>query len=258
MAEIDLVSFFHGIVEADSGYWLLQPENGQVSVRYPWQDGRSEQLSLEQWLERIDVRCRAAFQQALHTSLQSQQAFFCHYCHSDDEWLRIHGMPVEIQQQQYLLASVLPLTMPVINDEAKLRDPQSGLLSAPLFRELLIQAMRLSQRNHEPFAILTLHYASNDSSLVCAIVAKVLQEQLRRSDSIAQFKEGELIALLYGTSRGAVSTVASKLSSELQKQLEGVALDSLKMGWAYYPEHGDNVDTLLAHRLDAVEALRLS
>ncbi|MDO6762921.1 diguanylate cyclase [Agarivorans sp. 1_MG-2023] len=255
MAELDLVSFFHGIVEADSGYWLLQPENGKVSVRYPWQDQQSEHLDLEQWLERIDSRCRAAFQQAMHASLANKQAFFCHYCHSEDEWLRIHGMPVEIQQQQYLLASVLPLTMPVINDETNLRDPESGLLSAPLFRELLIQAMRLSKRNHEPFAILTLHYGSHDSSLVCAIVAQVLQQQLRRSDSIAQFSEGELIALLYGASRTAADNVAKKLTGELQRQLEGVALDSLKIGWAYYPEHGDNVDTLLAHRLDAVQQL---
>ncbi|MGY5452414.1 diguanylate cyclase domain-containing protein [Agarivorans sp. MS3-6] len=255
VADVDLVSFFHSIVETDSGYWLFQPNDDLVTVRYPWVANETDKMSLEQWLQKIDIRCRSAFQQAMHASLSNNTALVCHYCHSEDEWLRLHGMPVEIQQQHYLLASVLPLTMPVINDETKLRDPQSGLLSAPLFRELLIQAMRLSQRNHEPFAILTLHYSSNDSSLVCAIVAQVLQQQLRRSDSIAQYSDGELIALLYGASRAAANSVAEKLTLQLQQQLQGVSLDSLKVGWAYYPEHGDNVDTLLAHRLDSVELL---
>ncbi|WP_439036005.1 diguanylate cyclase domain-containing protein [Agarivorans sp. Z349TD_8] len=255
MVEIDLVGFFHQMVEDDSGYWLFQAAEGLVSVKYPWQGQDLESLPVEQWLKRVDSRCRSAFQQALYASLSANTAFTCHYCHTEDEWLRIHGVPMAIQGKQVLLASVLPLTIPLINDEAKLRDPQSGLLSASLFRELLIQAMRLSHRNQEPFAILTLHYLSDDAALVCAIVAKVLQQQLRRSDSIAQFSDGELIALLYGASQTAAAAIAEKLSSQLQQQLQGVSLDSFQLGWAYYPEHGDNADTLLAHRLDIKQQL---
>ncbi|GGB15507.1 GGDEF domain-containing protein [Agarivorans gilvus] len=255
MAELDLVSFFHGIVEPDSGYWLYQASDSSVSLHYPWQHTQAQQLPLEQWLKMLDKRCRGAFQQALANSLRQQQALVCHYCHSEDEWLRLNGVPMQIQQQSYLLASVLPLTMPVITDETQLRDPQTGLLSATLFRQLLIQAIRLSQRNYESFVVLSLRYRASDLSLVTAIIAQVLQQQLRRSDSVGRWEDNELLALLYGTSANSVNLVVDKLRDELQAQLVGVGLEELQLGWTSYPRDGESVDSLLARRLEQSEPL---
>lgn len=249
MAELDLVSFFHGIVEPDSGYWLYQASDSSVSIHYPWQHTQAQQVPLEQWLMMLDKRCRNAFQQALTSSIREQQALVCHYCHSKDEWLRLSGVPMQIQQQSYLLASVLPLTMPIINDETQLRDPQTGVLSAALFRQLLIQAIRLSQRNYESFVVLSLRYSASDLSLVGAIIARVLQEQLRRSDSVSQWENNELLALLYGSSVNSISSVVDKLRLELQTQLHNVGLDELELGWTSYPLDGENVDSLLSRRL---------
>ncbi len=250
MSELDLVSFFHGIVEPDSGYWLYQVSDNSVSLHYPWLHTQAQQVAFDKWLSMLDKCCRSAFQQALAKSIRQQQVLVCHYCHSQDEWLRLNGVPMQIQQQTYLLASVLPLTMPVITDETQLRDPQTGLLSATLFRQLLIQAIRLSQRNYESFVVLSLRYVASDFSLVTAIIARVLQQQLRRSDSVGQWYDNELLALLYGTSVRSVNLVVEKLRHELQAQLVGVGLEALHLGWSSYPRDGDNVDSLLSRRLE--------
>ncbi|WP_026959163.1 MULTISPECIES: GGDEF domain-containing protein [Aliagarivorans] len=244
---MSLEGYFDTLLEADSGLWLYQQQDDQLCVSYPWIHTGYQRFQLQPWLMSLDPCCRSAFASAFERSMSQQSPLVMHYCHSEDEWLRLNAMPITVAGQQVVFGSILPLTMPEISDHGHLRDPQTGLLRGQMFREMLIQALRLSQRNLESFSLLTLQIPESYDEDLFIQLAATLRTQLRRSDSIAKFGQRELVALLYGANRHSCELMIPKLQQALIGQLNG---QRARMAWVHYPEVGESADTILAHRMD--------
>ena len=147
------------------------------------------------------------------------------------------------------------------NAHQALHDALTGLANRTLLRDRIDQAMRQTDRELVPAALLlldlerfkevndTLGHHYGDQLLIQ--VAQRLRAALRNVDTVARLGGDEFAVLLsrIETAEGAVA-VANKLQAVLQEpfELEGLSLDvEASIGVALYPEHASDPDELLQH-----------
>jgi diguanylate cyclase (GGDEF)-like protein len=145
------------------------------------------------------------------------------------------------------------------NEHQALHDALTDLPNRTLFHDRVGQALAAARRDHLPVAVMimdldrfkevndTLGHASGDELLKQAGVR--LRAALRESDTVARLGGDEFGVLLPKVvdSAAAVS-VARKLRSALEEPftIHGLALQiEASIGIALYPEHGDDVHSLL-------------
>jgi diguanylate cyclase (GGDEF)-like protein len=147
------------------------------------------------------------------------------------------------------------------SEHQALHDALTGLPNRTLFHDRIDQALRQSKRERVIGAVLlidlnrfkevndTLGHQKGD--LLLKEIGGRLGETLRESDTIARLGGDEFGVLLpgVGTGWGAVSA-AEKIRSALDPDLfiDGLPVHvDASVGIALYPQHGDDVDTLLQH-----------
>jgi diguanylate cyclase (GGDEF)-like protein len=146
-----------------------------------------------------------------------------------------------------------------VNEHQALHDALTNLPNRTLFHDRVGQALASARREHLPVAVMimdldrfkevndTLGHASGDELLQQAGVR--LRGALRESDTVARLGGDEFGVLLPRVvdSAAAVS-VARKLRKALEEPftIHGLALQiEASVGIALYPEHGDDVHSLL-------------
>ncbi|HEU0023669.1 MAG TPA: EAL domain-containing protein [Thermoleophilaceae bacterium] len=147
------------------------------------------------------------------------------------------------------------------NKHQALHDALTGLPNRTLFHDRIEQALRQSKRDRQLGGVLlidldrfkevndTLGHAKGD--VLLKDIGHRLREALRASDTIARLGGDEFGVLLptLDSSAGAVQA-AEKIRSALEPDF---AIDGLpvhvdaSIGIALYPQHGEDVDTLLQH-----------
>ena len=147
------------------------------------------------------------------------------------------------------------------SEHQALHDALTGLPNRTLFHDRIAQALRQSKRERAPGAVLlidlnrfkevndTLGHQKGD--LLLKDIGGRLSETLRESDTIARLGGDEFGVLLPGVATGpeAVSA-AEKIRTALEPDLfiDGLPVHvDASIGIALYPQHGEDVDTLLQH-----------
>jgi len=138
-------------------------------------------------------------------------------------------------------------------------DALTGLPNRALFRDRLLQAMALADRERRGCGLLLLDLdgfkAVNDShghqvgDLVLKEVAQRLQRELRRSDTVARLGGDEFAVITEGGQDAeAAVEVAAKLERAFRSPVVAGGVTAplaASLGIAWYPAHGDNPDLLL-------------
>jgi len=154
----------------------------------------------------------------------------------------------------------------IANRESKImdlayRDTLTDLPNRALFTDRLQQAISTSKRLNRPLTVIIMNLDRfryvNDSlghhlgDLLLVEVGQRLQSVLRRqSDTIARIGGDEFAILMPTEDTGEALNVAHKLQQclEAPMMLEGHLVDAhASMGLATYPEHGEDLVTLLRH-----------
>ncbi|VUD66749.1 Cyclic di-GMP phosphodiesterase Gmr [Thalassocella blandensis] len=155
-----------------------------------------------------------------------------------------------------------------------LHDPLTGLANRSLFSDRLDSALRAAHRHQTRLALLfldlndfkyindTFGHATGDR--VLCTIAQRLEHCVRETDTVARMGGDEFIILLTDlqadeavSGRGPqavelsvqkkVQQIATVMSEPLGMALHGLAPPSCSIGIAYYPEDGEDSDTLLSH-----------
>jgi len=146
-----------------------------------------------------------------------------------------------------------------LNEHQALHDALTDLPNRTLFHDRVGQALAVARRDHLPVAIMimdldrfkevndTLGHASGDDLLEQA--GDRLRGALRESDTVARLGGDEFGVLLPRVVDSAAAvTVARKLRKALEEPftIHGLALQiEASVGIALYPDHGDDVHSLL-------------
>jgi diguanylate cyclase (GGDEF)-like protein len=146
-----------------------------------------------------------------------------------------------------------------LNEHQALHDALTDLPNRTLFHDRVGQALSVARREHLPVAVMimdldrfkevndTLGHASGDELLKQAGVR--LRDALRESDTVARLGGDEFGVLLPRVVDSAAAVaVARKLRKALEEPfaIHGLALQiEASVGIALYPEHGDDVHSLL-------------
>lgn len=140
-------------------------------------------------------------------------------------------------------------------------DTLTGLPNRSLFHDRLLQTMALAARSDNRFALLFLDLdrfkAINDShghacgDSLLAAVAERLNKCLRLGDTLARLGGDEFVILLPNiVNTNAAVAVADKVLEQMQREFRINNLQifsSTSIGLAFYPENGDDAETLLKH-----------
>lgn len=140
-------------------------------------------------------------------------------------------------------------------------DSLTKLPNRALFNDRLTQTIAVSARSDGRFALLFLDLdrfkAVNDShghsygDMLLAAVAQRLNQCLRLGDTLARLGGDEFVILLPNIeSTEAAVTVAEKVLLQLQKKFRINGLEiftSTSIGMAFYPDNGEDEDSLLRH-----------
>jgi diguanylate cyclase (GGDEF)-like protein len=146
-----------------------------------------------------------------------------------------------------------------VNEHQALHDALTNLPNRTLFHDRVGQALAIARREHIPVAVMimdldrfkevndTLGHASGDELLMQAGLR--LRAALRESDTVARLGGDEFGVLLPRVVDSAAATsVARKLRKALEEPftIHGLALQiEASVGIALYPDHGDDVHSLL-------------
>lgn len=150
-------------------------------------------------------------------------------------------------------------------------DPLSGLSNRASFVEHVRDAVKASQRTGDRFAILFMdgdrfketndRYGHAAGDMVIAEVARRLSPLLRVGD-VASRVGGDEFAVLINHLEGDedASAVAARIGEAMATPIAVTDVDSvtigLSIGIAIYPDHGDEVDALMAHADAAMYAAK--
>jgi diguanylate cyclase (GGDEF)-like protein len=150
-------------------------------------------------------------------------------------------------------------------------DVLTGLPNRALFNDRLNQMVRLAKRTHAPFSVLMADLnrfkAINDTfghhagDKVIRIVGKRLRSALRESDTVARLGGDEFAILLTTSDQDQVITLTTliqrqlELPMEISEQLIDVGCS---IGIAFYPQHGEDAETLLRHADSAMYVAKRS
>ncbi|MFM2483090.1 hypothetical protein [Celerinatantimonas sp. YJH-8] len=228
--------------------WLLELQTSQVWFNYRDESGVFHQTSLTDWLYSLDASCRLAVRDTIQRiQVGHQPSLRCHFSHDDECWYRMNLCEMEFQGQLLLYGSITSLSLSATVRENFLPQTDTGALSCPNFRTLLIQALRANAVNGEPLTLMSMGI-DPAAKISREMLASSLQKKMRRSDLMGMFRDQELLILLHGASPEVVPQIAEKLRS-YAKDLATIPVENwLDIGWVYYPLQGDNVDTLLEKR----------
>jgi diguanylate cyclase (GGDEF)-like protein len=145
------------------------------------------------------------------------------------------------------------------NEHLALHDPLTDLPNRSLFHDRTLQALLGSQRNGDPVALMLLDLdrfkeindtlGHHNGDLLLKQLGERLKAEVRTSDSVARLG-GDEFGLLLTEVRDADAAllVAQKIRQALAAPLilEGITLDvDASIGIAIYPDHGNDVETLL-------------
>ena len=138
-----------------------------------------------------------------------------------------------------------------------LHDPLTGLANLRLVEELAVAAIAQARRAGEGVAMLFLDvdrfkrindtYGHGAGDELLRAVADRVRAQLREGDAVGRIGGDEFVVLLPRLSDGPEAAVA-KLDAALagQYELDTVTVEaSVSIGWAEFPDDGDDVETLL-------------
>lgn len=137
-------------------------------------------------------------------------------------------------------------------------DHLTGLPNRAMFHDRLTQALMIAKRTPQPGGVMLLDLDRfkyiNDTlghpvgDLVLKEVAKRLRSVLRESDSVARLGGDEFAVLLPSGDPEHTRTVAQKILHSLESPIviEGQPIDvGTSIGIVYYPEHGEEPNSLL-------------
>jgi len=150
-------------------------------------------------------------------------------------------------------------------------DPLTGVTNRALFKDRLESALRAAHRHQSSLALLFLDIndfkAVNDAhghvmgDRVLCTVARRLESCIRETDTVARVGGDEFIVLLTDipstdTVSAKVDQVLAVMAEPLGAELDGIIMPSCSIGVAYYPEDGEDVDTLLSHADSKMYAMK--
>ncbi|WP_248920548.1 sensor domain-containing diguanylate cyclase [Pseudomonas entomophila] len=141
-------------------------------------------------------------------------------------------------------------------------DPLTQLTNRSLFNDRLASALRVAHRHQRRLALLFLDindfkgindghgHAAGDR--VLCMIAHRLQACVREADTVARMGGDEFIVLLTDIPSDAavhekVEQIASAMAEPLGTEFGEVRMPSCSIGLAFYPEDGEDADTLLSH-----------
>ena len=143
--------------------------------------------------------------------------------------------------------------------ELAYRDPLTNLPNRLLFNDRLDLTIASSKRNNKKFALIILdidkfkkindNYGHDTGDQLILYVGKKIESLLRKSDTIARFGGDEFLLLLPEIKdEQDAEKIAEKIFSTFQEKFmlgEKKLKVTVSMGIAIYPEHGDNISTIL-------------
>ncbi|MFM2477827.1 GGDEF domain-containing protein [Celerinatantimonas sp. MCCC 1A17872] len=225
--------------------WYYEPLSQRVWFNYRDGDG-CRCLTYAAWLKSLDMSCRSAVAQTVEQVHDDKLTRCCHFSHDDDCWYR---MQVEEQVVEPFEQVLISGTLTCLSRQSGIGDQlylqsDSGLLSCPMFRSFLIQALQSNAHNGESLVLMAVYIRDMKSGERRDEVATVLRRDLRRTDLIGLFRQQELLVLLNGVSGEGANRIADKLSASLSHE----SLPATTIGWAVFPQDGENVDTLIERR----------
>ncbi|MBE3037109.1 MAG: diguanylate cyclase, partial [Candidatus Atribacteria bacterium] len=143
--------------------------------------------------------------------------------------------------------------------ELAYRDPLTNLPNRLLFNDRLDLTIASSRRNNKKFALIILDidkfkkindkYGHDIGDQLILYVGKKIESLLRKSDTIARFGGDEFLLLLPEIKdEQDAEKIAEKIFNTFQEKFmlgEKKLSVTVSMGIAIYPEHGDNISTIL-------------
>ncbi|BCD99277.1 putative bifunctional diguanylate cyclase/phosphodiesterase [Marinagarivorans cellulosilyticus] len=140
-------------------------------------------------------------------------------------------------------------------------DPLTGLANRSLFYDRISKVLSRAEHTGDNFALVLIDLDRfknvNDSlghdagDALLKIVAEVLSEELRETDSVARLGGDEFVVVLEGVrSISDVELVAGRILNRLAlpTRLQGHEITSTaSIGISFYPRDGDSIDQLLKH-----------
>jgi diguanylate cyclase len=157
------------------------------------------------------------------------------------------------------LVSVLAMRRLRAAESLALRDPLTGLPNRSLLEDRVEQALRRSRRTGEPFAVVALDLDGfkeiNDvrghraGDQVLMRIARMLEEVVRESDTVARIGGDEFAVLSLGTrdedeATALVGRLRQALRSPIEVDRVTVEIDA-SIGWAVHPDDGSTPEELL-------------
>jgi len=143
--------------------------------------------------------------------------------------------------------------------ELAYRDPLTNLPNRLLFNDRLDLSIASSRRNNKKFALIILdidkfkkindNYGHGIGDQLILYVGKKIESLLRKSDTIARFGGDEFLLLLPEIKdEQDAEKIAEKIFNTFQEKFmlgEKKLRVTVSMGIAIYPEHGENISTIL-------------
>lgn len=225
--------------------WYYDPVSQRVWFNYRDGDG-CRCLNYAAWLKSLDMSCRLAVTQTVEQVLEDKLIRCCHLSHDDDCWYRMQvvAQTVEPFEQVVISGTLICLSRQSGTGDQLYLQSDSRVLSCPTFRSFLIQALQSNAHHSESLVLMAVYIRDMKGAERRNEVASVLCRDLRRTDLVGLFRQQELLVLLNGVSDQGASRIAEKLSVSLTDE----SLPATTIGWAVFPQDGENVDTLIERR----------
>jgi len=137
-------------------------------------------------------------------------------------------------------------------------DSLTNIPNRVLFNDRLQHSILLASRENKSFAVCIMdlnkfkeindNEGHNIGDQVLKTIAERLNEAFRKSDTLARLGGDEFALLLPKVPRGSIPIVADKIISEVEKPIiiNGESFSvGISIGFALYPEHGEDNSTLI-------------